>query len=383
MKDGKKEIVISEKKMKKTEKKKKLKKRINKAIGKVGKLDRINPYLHALVDPWNIHGLKVPDFTLDDSCTFYSRLRQVFTAGSNGCCGAAYGINVTGISPNFTTYGGLVPYNTGAAPTAYKVGMIFPSACTTSAFLPSAPTSISLTNFDTGASTIPNNFPRVRLVSFGVRIMYTGNALNRQGKITVAYAPSGTFTNKIANSTIGLNDILLLPHSTVVSIPLVGSAMVTWRPTDFEDQNYCEVGPAAAATPVSAIPPSGSSPCEIYVFVDGAVANQTFFVEAIWNFEAIATNATLSFITPTPSKSDPIGLAHAANRLADLPATRSLPEGKMVEEPKADSSTVHVENHDAPSMLDSVLSGGQKVLGFAKNAYDTLSPLAESVLAFL
>lgn len=382
MKNGKQEIVLTEKKVKKDKKKKKIKKRVHKELGKIGKLDRINPYLHALADPFDVHGVKVPDFCLDDSCTFYSTLRQVLTVGANGCCGVIFGTGASGSFPSLSPFGGLVPYATGVAAT-YSTGLLLPTTCSVSALIPATPVNLQLSNFSAITNAIPNNFPRVRLVSFGVRIMYTGNALNRQGKITVAYAPYGTFTNKIANCSINLADVLLLPHSTVTSVPLVGAAMVTWRPTDFEDQVYCPVGPAAPNMPPTGPSPNGCAPCEIYVFVDGAVTNQTFFLEAVWNFEAIPTNNTLSFVTPSPSKADPISLAHAANRVSELPATRPLPEAADVAEPKTDSTLTHVESVNAPSMLDSVLSGGAKILGFAKGAYDTLSPLASSILSIL
>lgn len=383
MTKGKQEIVITEKKLKKDHKKKKLKKRVAKEISKIGKLDRINPYLLALVDPWSVHGVRVPDFTLDDSSTFWARTRRMISIGANGCGGMIFGTGASGAYPNISPFGGLVPYNTGQAIT-YSVGLILPSNCTTAALIPGTPTNYHIPNFASTSNTVPTNFSRVRLVSFGVRITFTGTAINAQGKITTGYAPFGTLTNKIANCTISLDDVLNLPHSTVTSVPLVGSACVTWRPTDFQDQNYCAVGPAAPASPSSGLNPQGCAPCEIYVFVDGAIANQTFFLEAIWNFEAIPVTSTLSFITSSPSKSDPIALSHAANRIAEIPATMSYPSTKLVEEePKQDATLEHVQPHPQPSMFESLLNTGTDIAKGVGKAWETISPLAEMALSLL
>jgi hypothetical protein len=380
-KNGKEEIVLLNNQ--KSAKKKKTKAKIQKAIGKIPVIAKLNTYLHALLDPFGIHGVQVPDFSCEESACFYSVYRNVLTVGTGGCTGAIFGIASSGTYPTLTPFGGLVPYNTGTAD-AYSVGMILAQNMAAANMIVNTPTNIKLTNFNSGTASIPTNFSRVRLASFGVRISYIGNLLQSQGKITVAYAPTGTLTNKIANATLALSDILQLPKSQVVSVPLVGNAAVMWRPTDFLDQNYCQVGASAPAIlPSSTFLPSGCAPCEIYVFVDGAVSTQTFFVEAVFNYEAIPTNNTLSFVNTAVSRSDPISLAHAATTIQSMPATIALPNMKNEEIAKSESITTSHPPSESPNLMDTLLEYAPKVFNGAKKAYETFSPMVETLLSAL
>jgi len=378
---GKEEILVLEKpKSKKNSTKRKVKKRVKKEISKISLLSRANTYLHALLDPFTVHGVQVPDFACYPSATFSVTYRNTLTVGTGGCCGLVFGRSFSGTYPNLTPYGGLVPYNTGNIASAYCVGAIFAQNMDASTLIVNNPLNIQLGNFDTATAAIPANFSRVRLVSMGTRITYIGNALQAQGKITTAFAPLGTLDNKLANSSIALADLLKLPHSTVTSVPLVGSAQVTWRPVDFNDQNYCQVGPAAPVVTPGSVS-EGSAGCEMYVFVDGAVNTQTFFVEAVFNYEAIPTNNTVSFVECNVSRADPISLAHAANTVELVPQTMSLPEFKTETEAKKETiMEAHTPRKD-PTLMDTILDYAPKVAGTAKKVFDTMSPLVGAILA--
>lgn len=378
---GKEEIVIKEKPHK--EKKEKVKKRVRKAVSKIPLIARHNTYLHGLLDPFNVHGTQVPDFACTPSCTFSAIYRNTLGVGTGGCCGMVMGQSLTGTYPNFTTYGGLVPYNTGTVANAYSTGFLLANSFTaTGGLIVAAPTPVRITNFDATSAAIPNAFARVRLASFGIRITYVGSALNAQGKITVAFAPVGTLTNNLANSTLTLAMISQLPHSSVYSVPKDGGAVVLWRPTDFEDQNYAQVGVSTPAYPPTGPLPTGIADCEIYVIVDGAVTNQTFFVEAVWNFEAIPTNNTMNFFSPSVSKADPIALSSAANLLEELPSTAVAPPKVTEAELKHESEVVHHENNEE-TFIDKLIEYGPKLGSMAISGIKTITPLVSTLLAAL
>lgn len=363
--------------------KKKAKKATRKALAKHPHFVAQSSFARTLLDPFHYKGVKVPDLSTDPSACFSILDRLTLTIPATGVAGLVFGVSLSGNSPNYTPAGGLVPSQTGVT-LPYTYGHQLNTAATAATLYPAgtAVTNLSLANFNSGTSTVAQLFGNVRLVSFGVRIVFTGTALNAQGKVTLARAARNTYRlTDLANGGLTLAKVQKIPDSVVVSVPVQGGGYVCYKPSDYTSFDYVSTTASTAAE-------SGNLGNEIFVIVDGAVSGQTFFVEAVWNFEGLPNTNATSLLDSQPSMSDPISLSVSANAVSALPAAGTLPP-QVAKAAIASPVTESIIHHDAPketSMLDSIVEGMKgvgNVLDTGKNLFGKLSPLLEGAMALL
>lgn len=372
------------KEIKADSKKEKVKKIVKKQISKIPFLSRNNSYAHALLDPFNVHSVFTPDEDYQEACLFSATRRSTLTAGANGVCGNVYGICVQGSFPTYTPFGGLVPYNTGGG-SNYTVGFTLPTGAQTTALINAAVTTISIPNFNLIQNTIPANFSRVKLVSWGVKVMYTGNALNAAGKLTLAYAPVGTLTNAVAGTTtFNLNQVLALKNVFVFPVAslMTKAAAIRWKPTDISDQAYVQVSTQVSYLPSGQPYPPGCAPCEIFLIADGVPVGGTFWLEEVWNFQAIPTTSTLNFVSTGVPKYDPISLAHAQNVIQELPAATLVPPVPSENMAAPETNIRHHEPTEQKPLFEQIMGPGGWVDKGLQVA-ETFTPMVKGLLSLL
>lgn len=383
VKSFKKEVKKEIKKDVKHTAKKKAKRTVAKQLSKHPHFAAKSSFTRTLLDPFAYRGVKIPDLSTDPSACFSIVRRSNLTVPATGVCGQVYGVCLTGSSPTFTPTGGLVPSNTGAL-VPYFVGHDLPATATAATLYPSATsvTNFSLSNYNSASGTVAQLFSSCRLVSFGVRIVFTGAALNAQGKITLARTGRNTFrTTDFATAGLSLAKVQTLPDSVVISVPVSGGGQVCYKPSDFASFDYI----STTANTASEVGNMGN---EIFVIVDGAVPNQTFFVEAVWNFEGLPLTNSVSLLDSQPSMSDPVSLSVAANTVSAVPAAVSLPQEvaqQAIQSPN-NESLVHHGSKEEPNLMNSILEGmGSfgKVVDGGMSLLGKMSPLLEGALALL
>lgn len=378
--------------VKKKSKKKKIKKKVAKVLNH-GNVKRWllgwNPYLQTILDPWNVRGVRVPDIITTPSGTFSIRDQRTLTVNANGLCGILYGMGISGVFPTYTPCGALCPYNTGL-PTlgAYAVGVRLGANSSSSSILAAGSANIQLSKFDSSVSSVATLYSSVRLVSFGVSIQYTGSALSAKGKITMASEPRETYgqSNKVANASLTLDDIAALRSSSVTSVPLKGGASAVYFPQDATSVSYysTQTNYGLLAFPRAVL---GG---EVYCVVDGATANETFFVTAVWNFEGIPFSNQLDLVATQPSKADPLAMSHASNVISDLKPTLSTPVsvnsgGAEIEGQKESQSITHHETNDkeTPSLFENFVGMLDQVPSLVSKGMAAVESLSPVVSMFL
>jgi len=223
----------------------------------------------------------------------------------------------------------------------------------------------------------------VRLVSFGCKILFTGAALNAQGKITLARCARNTLrVTNLAQANLNVAILQSLPDSIVASVPIHGGGVVNFKPSDFGSFDYTPVNASTATT-------TANLGNEIYIAVDGAVANQTFFVEAIFNYEGLPLTNQFSLLDTAPSQSDPVSMSIAANSVAVAPGAFVLPDAVKSEAIASSMSSEQLVHHDAPqefNLTQELVNGMGNVASVVKagkGLIDDVGPILESALAFL
>jgi len=367
----------------------KLKKQISK--GTLGqKLLGMNPYLRTILDPFNVTKVKIPDDVTTHSCPFSITQRFPLTVDAQGYCGVflgAYPCTVlnTGVQPFFFS-GSLIPMQTlDAAPvTPWAYGAKMKSTVGGVLFGDTGNVLV-YDQWQATASGVPQTFTNNRLVSMGARITFTGTVLNAQGLITAWSNPRETYgnNNDVALGGISLSFLQKLENSSIYSVPKEGGAMVVYIPQDPISQQYC---PAKQSNTYASEAVTKYLGGEMGFVVSGAIANQTFEVEVTSNFEGEPYLNTLSLTQATPSKSDPIALAHATNVLAAVKPSMGISKQEALKTvPVADAITHHASDTE-PTMMEQVLGGLTGVasaMPAVSKIAQTMGPLIGSVLGMI
>jgi len=367
-------------------KKKSMKKKLAKhmAKGSLGSaLAMMNPYLLTVLDPFSYRGVKIPDDITTHSCPFSVTQRLTVTADTNGFCGFAIGqlpFSVSGAAP-FGFIGSMIPGNWNDV-TPYPYGAVLRQVTGVISALDQ--TSV-LSQWHTGAQAIPNIFTNVRLVSAGLRISFTGTVLNAQGKITAWSNPRETYGNNnlVANGGLSLSFLQQLENSQLYSVPKYGGATVVYLPQDPISRQYAPTLSAQVYNSESSLKYYGG---ELGFTVDGAVTGQSFLIEVQLNYEGEPYLNTFSLTQASPSKSDPIALAHANNIISETqpaaPVTKAE-AGKI--SPVADA-VVHHTSDKSPTMMDNILgtiASVGKGISSAVGIANEVGPVLSTVLGML
>jgi len=338
-------------------------------------LTQLDPYYQTLVNPFEVHGVKIPDLEGAPSGVVTLMNRMTITVGGNGVAGAAFGvIGATG----YEAAGSLVPLkfvqftgSTGAVqakpppPTGPK-GVLCPTQPKVRAAANPSPmpavvsydrawdqavgflvedasdiftaaqgsglgdaNALRFSNWTNdgdgstfGHSAMTDLYTRARLVSFGAQVQFLGNYTQASGRI-VAASVGRQSVNRAFLPTLTADDIALLPGARVVPVNQLGGASVVYRPTDNRSFQYTDLDQyyfGDIALPMvdarsfwnDNVEALGG---ELYLIITGATAGSTFELTWVGNYEVGARTGAISMSAMTPSPSDPIALGHIMNRL--------------------------------------------------------------------
>lgn len=381
---GKSEVVLSNKE-KVIEVVKTKKRSVSKKYGKgVGNwLKKFNPWLMAISDPFNIRGVRIPDMVTTPSGTFTIWDHRQIASNANGCCAVAYGISHPGEYPS-PPRGSLIPVAWFDGLGNNDVGMVGDSATCGSGNLfgitDDIPSSIRLPKWsDNGVQGL---FDNVRLVSFGVRIVFTGNYINAQGTITIVSANRNWLRNTAPLTTGGVSVELLQTHPDVqiLSVPKDFGGCCIYKPLDNESLEY--LSSARFLTDPEDIPDSAKGG-EIYIAITGAVPDQAFQVDAVWNFEGTPRTNQLDLVDSAVSRYDMVSMESTWNALPEMPSSAPIgvkgtgPEAKI---PVAAITSEKMMSEDHPAQERTML---EKIVDGIGGALDTGLKIAEKVTPFL
>lgn len=391
VKEGKKEKPIIEEAPRKVTIKIK-KKKNGRAKGE--EMIRMNPWLNTLANPFDIHGVRVPDDITAESCTFSIWDHRQLQTNSNGIVSLCYGCanSTMPASPK----GGLVPMLTNPSTDSYAVGCFNNNAAltTTNIFGNSgltSPTTITFPQWNSISTTVPKLFSQVRLVSVGVSIQFTGNLLNAQGTITLVSAPR-RWLREFPGQNFNIGGITLAtlqshPSVQILSIPKYMGGSVVWKPIDEFSYKYSDT--QHIIDTASEEYPDECLGGELYVVVSGAVANQTFQVDACFNYEGIASTNQMDLLEPQISKFDSLCMEHTLNNLPAMPTCLPVPSpSAQTKIPIPDLSNrgqderLVTESHPAQdsTMMEKIFDTVDEVIDRGSKIAGKLSPLLAALI---
>lgn len=394
---------------------KKLKKKVNRDVAKIlnkdnrvtRKLLAMNPYAQTLLDPFNVRGIRIPDDAQYPSVPFTIVDRQTITVNAQGITAICYGLYT---STGLAATGSLVPINiTGTlAGDSYQVGMIAGTAATSADLTAGSPgtTGVSPIRFAQWSSTSPTvqtNFEKVRLVSAGLNVQFTGNFTHNSGKYTVAYGPRNKSRGRGGNP-FPISYLQTFPESRTIPISLNEGATIRYEPTDEYSFRYTQMG-ASDVTYIQGYPLVTSNDWEdqvaqacggeLWCSIDGCDSGTTFQCTFVANYEGIvSSNAFLLASAAMTSHSDPIAMAHGL-RVSE--AAPNVSAGSYQANATAMNSTNSLsdvsfnpgfpdQGEAKPTMFDKVLgmiASAPAAIDSAVGAFETIAPYAEAALAFI
>lgn len=384
--------------------KKKIKREIAKVINKNPLYSRrvlgLNPYLQTLLDPFNKQGAKIPDECMYPSVPFTIVDRRTLTVNAQGIAMVCYGryySHATAPDP-WAIAGSLVPMNYGPSSVYYLIaGMTHSAAATaTDLILQVGSTPIPSIVFPQwgippAQDTVGGAFDKVRLVSAGLNVQFTGNFTQNSGKYTAAFVPRQyTYDSYAGNEAIPLSFIQQMPTSRSAPINLNEGITVRYEPLDTISNQYSEQG-VRAYDPVNDKNWSGLLPAlggEMWVCIDGAPPGTTFNVVYTGNYEGVPkSNSFLLTSVAEASQNDPIAMTHAlrvSDAAPNVVVSSAEANNEIVEKvmQAEEMSTTAIE-HEQPSMFDKMVGLMNKFGSVVENNKDKILPLAETLLATL
>lgn len=288
----------------------------------------LNPYLQALLDPFNIHGVRIPDLVTTPSGTISTVLRNTMVCSAAGFGAIAFGLSVTTATGIFNSaLGSLVPY-----PSGYHIGCVSGTgAANTDLFGAATCTNLTLTNWSASNSGIPLIYRQARLVSAGLSIRFVGNYTNCEGRILGVSLPRDSLR------TLGavLTTAKLLDQPGIRSVPVNNAGgnnaglTLFYYPQDDISLAYTDVNGTYSA--VSGIP-AWARGGELIVGMVGCAASAEFEYVLCLNYEGIPLSSSMNLISTQVSPADPNSLAHATTTIAEMPKSSAgtiLADGVM------------------------------------------------------
>jgi len=389
-----KEIVHMEPRVKIVEKKKEHKSRAG-PVSAAETLCRADPYLGAICDPFHMHGVRVPDLDTTPSSTFTIWDHRQITANANNIAAICLG-NVLPTSLPGSVAGSLLPVQNATGTLGYAVGCFVSNAGASSSqiFYSAAAnfcTNYSLPQWSTTASTVPSLYSQARLVSVGMRIVYTGNLLNAQGTLTLVSAPRNWLRDVKwdTNLPITLADLQAHPSAEIISIPEKFGGCVIWKPIDTLSTAYTDLNYRQAIDNFQPQCLGG----EIYGVVSGAVAGSAYQVDICWNFEGVPQTNQFDLVNTSVSKSDPISMSNTMNMVEEIPCCLPLEAGfkSSTQSPQfedlseADTGKLVSQDHPAQekTIIEKVLGGMDDVGKVVSKGIDMVGKVSPFLAAIL
>lgn len=374
---------MESKKNKNKKEKKKIKRDVAKVLNKGDYsryLSSINPYYQTLADPFNVHGLQIPDMVMFPSAPFTLVKRFQMTAGavagSHNVCAAIIGFV---LQKTTVSYGGFIPADTTAG-TKYALGCTANNlGATSSSLFPSGalgvPFVLQYDQWDGSSDAVPTLFQKVRLVSAGLAVDYTGTAFDSKGRIVCAFLPRGGGRIKYQSTDLSVDVIASFPGSRVIPISKLIGCTVLYRPQDPVSLVYSEVDLSIDVS--SSAQPQEFWGGEMYVAADNMTEGAILQATLICNYEGIPRTNQMNLVAGEVSKYDPLSLAHGLNAAQELPVAKAgtreaegLIGGKtQVAAPQSGNNTsslTHTERSDKGlPMIEQILGTIESGLGRA------------------
>ncbi len=390
-------------------KQKKEKKKVERSIAKILNknqlvrkfLTGLSAYEATLLDPFNVHAVKIPDFNTTPSFPVTVVQRYNLTVNAQGVTGIALGIFCP---PTITTsnIAGLIPLlNSGTV--AYRaIGCTPASSATSSTVFSTASTGIGLTCFPPAGTTptqdIGSIATHVRLASLGLSIVYTGTPLDAKGSIAIA-SVQRQYAEDVLNfpvvNQIGADDIMAMPGSSVVPVNHLEGASAVYKPQDFTQHVYVELAKSYGGGNTGTVTtgPSDygidiSQLGQLYIACTGCTADATFVATLVANYECLPKLNTMNIVNVAPSPADPRSMSRAATTVAAAPTTMPFAVTSENSSSTVSGAGVHTmsataSSSPAESQLTSVLAGDTGIVEKIGNVMDTGKKIYNSVSPFL
>lgn len=331
-------------------------------------------YLKTILDPVNVVGVKIPDEVTTPSYTVQTLTKFILTtnSGAGGNIGAGFW-RIVGSTLGATGYATLA-----ASATAQQYG---PAVAVASPW----------------AIQFVSQCASYRLVSAKATMTYLGAPNNVSGRFLLAfvspYSLLATTAGNVALSGVGAGQNLL-QNDKLVDVPASKLyAEARYVPLDPLAASYETSGSNAFNTQRAGAATYG----QFIGILDGAPTGQSIEVNIWENYECIPQTSLVNLVEPTPSLSDPMEMAAAANVLSSvptIPTMQSLPDmlnGSAQAAPTGVMSALSLGNSasstKAPQVTESSEAGfTEKLLSGAGSLIDAgrkALPLVTSIAAML
>jgi len=281
-----------------------------------------NPYLAALVDPWNIHGVKIPDMNSQGSATFACSLRSTVLTNATGNCFIAFGRGVDSTPDKMAS---LIPMASPSVGTgsSYRIGYSNndPSCSPTNLNANGGTNPIVNYYHDVWAqqsSAVPSTFQRARLVSAGLAVSVQCSLSSAQGKITIVSLPRWKTQQQSGTQTLSQAVLEAQPGVRIININQLAGASCVYVPIDPVSMQYMDLQ-TPYTTGSDFTPMQGYAGGELLCSVTGAGAAVSVQFVLVCNYEGIPKYNNFTLVTTTPSPVDTLQLESALNSVQTLP----------------------------------------------------------------
>lgn len=352
----------------------------------------VNPYYAVLADPISASNVRIPDMTTMPSATFRVVGKTLMSASANGVCAFTFGGN--GVSAATTNTAGLaqqsmmiptgVYYSAGGPATQsgnhYAAGWVTNQSggADDSDIFKGGAVPFVFQGWDSATDSVPNIFGNVRLVSACLIVEPVGSMTNSSGRMIGASLPRIATLRDGNTAATSSGYIENKPDTYSIAVNRCTPITVRYCPQDDKSLCYAPLSRAsapgnrgmltftalqqqAAGAAVALYTPPGGfsteddliahSPGELWVVCTGCTAAQPFQVTIVANYEAIPWQQSTMLASTSVSKSDPVGLAHAHNAMADAP---KVMQGNTSVPPAA---ITHHHADPKPTMMENIVKG--------------------------
>lgn len=296
-------------------------------------------WLATLVDPWGVHGVRIPDQITTPSCTASLRYRTTLRPLQDGSTGN-YAIAFTFIP---TVHNGLATSN------AYN---------STTGVITLGPF------FDfTGYGTFSNLSRDYRVVSAGLAVYSTTAMAQNRGRNLCAFYQGTDHLQVPDLTTVSAGDQLNAENSEDSPLNKEMVCSITWRPSDVSSYEYHANASTAGGTPETG---TFYNPGQLVWFADGLDSSASFEVSAVLNVEYVPNQNSISFLLTLPSRYDVQAMQRALNSSVIARIFGSAtPESVMITSPS--------------NNLGLTTAMGSFISSFGSGAKDALSRFADEI----
>lgn len=295
------------------------------------------PYIYSVLDPFQCTGARIPDGS-GKTVPFTIVQRDELTVNAQGVAGVVYGHRPRGTVSSPRIPGGtLIPLDleidtdTASYEFGYRLGS---GAIISNLFndtdVADTANTISVPNWDSSAATVPTTFSKVRLVSLGLNIQFTGNYTENKGTMVLAFVPYGYSKQKYngaAESRTDISWVFEMPGMKIIPVNTMSGATCIYMPISSEMFEFTTIADPDGEPLVYEVNDSGAyttwlakSACgEIWCIASGCEPEATFQVTSFLNYEGIASKNTFLLQPSGESPDDTTGLGMAMNVFQHTP----------------------------------------------------------------